>query len=68
MIIKRQCFEDVGTRIKIESGEWVRSKEVPFFPLLKQVSIIGDPSTYLTKQWNECRNNLNVLIERGQMR
>ncbi len=35
------------------------------FPLLKETSKIGNISPFLSKQWNECKSKINLLLDRN---
>lgn len=51
--IGRHSYDGVGTILQSSSEEWVRRLPATFFPLLEQVSSIGQVSPYLSKQWLE---------------
>jgi len=51
----RCSFEGTGTILQTPSGGWVRKQPATFFPLLNKVSVVGEVSPYLCKQWLETR-------------
>jgi hypothetical protein len=62
--IGRRAYEGIGTLQKGDAG-WGRVPEASRFPLLEQVSAVGDVSPPLTRQWAETRRTLLELVERG---
>jgi hypothetical protein len=51
--IERQSFEKVGTILQVSTGEWIKRQPASLFPLLSKVSVIGEESPFLTRQWEE---------------
>jgi hypothetical protein len=64
---ERFAYEGIGTRAQDVSGQWQRIPTASYFPLLKQVSALGQVSPYLTRQWAEARAALDHLFEKGQV-
>lgn len=54
----RHSYEGIGTILQSHSGEWIRRQPATFFPLLASVSVIGDVSPYLSKQWLESKRRI----------
>jgi hypothetical protein len=48
--IGRRAYEGIGTRAQTETGEWVRGNATTF-PLLDRVSVPGEVSVFLSRQW-----------------
>jgi hypothetical protein len=63
----RRSFEGVGTRVRTESGAWVRNPLASTFPLLETVSVVGQACPFSTRQWTATRRTLLELIDRGQI-
>lgn len=59
--LERLAYEGIVTRIMTPAGEWSRVPQATLFPLLSQVSGIGQGSPYLTAQWNDCRQLIKKL-------
>ena len=53
MKIERQSFENVGTILQSSTGEWMEWQPALLFPLLSKLSVVGDESPFLTRQWEE---------------
>jgi len=54
----RYSYEGVGTILPSTSGEWIRMQPATFFPLLEKVSLVGEISPYLSKQWLETKRRV----------
>jgi len=65
--VERHAYEGIGTRILSDKGNWTRRPSATYFPLLMQVSEIGQVSPYLTAKWNECRRLLDKFIAGGRI-
>lgn len=52
--IERLSFEGARTRIRSEAGDWNQRVPASSFSLLEQVSKLGQPSSFLSQQWDEC--------------
>lgn len=59
--IGRHSYEGAGTIVQLPSGEWLRKQPATLFPLLQEVSRIGNVSPYLTTQWMECQTLIKTL-------
>ncbi len=66
--IGRHSFEGTGTRILGSDGKWLRQQQATHFPILDQVSRIGDVSPYLTGQWQEAKALMNSLSQQGLLK
>ncbi len=58
--IGRQSFEGVGTILPSPSGEWIRKQPATHFRLLDKVSVIGEESPFLSKQWSDAKLRINA--------
>ena len=63
--IERKAFDGIGSRVMNAAGEWGRSPAASFFPILLQVSEVGQESPYLTSQWAEVRERIKSLTLEG---
>jgi hypothetical protein len=63
--IGRQSFEGAGTILQSSSGEWIRNQPATFFSLLEKVSVVGEVSPFLSKQWLETKERILLHSERG---
>jgi hypothetical protein len=61
--IERQAFAGAGTIAQLADGRW-NHERIPatHFPLLDAVSVVGDVSPHLSRQWAACRQSKAVLI------
>ncbi len=59
--IGRQSFEGVGTILPSSTGEWVRMQPATHFPLLDKVSVIGEVSPFLSKQWADVKIRIGKI-------
>jgi hypothetical protein len=61
--IERQAFAGAGTIAQLADGCW-NHERIPatHFPLLDAVSVVGDVSPHLSRQWAACRQSKAVLI------
>jgi len=59
--IGRHSFEGTKTFVQSSSGDWLRMQPPSFFPLLNEVSKIGQVSPYLTKQWGDSLTRISKL-------
>ena len=50
--MERQSYEGVGTILQSSSGEWIRRQPATFFSLLNKVSVVGEVSPFLSRQWD----------------
>ena len=66
--IGRLSYEGVGTRERNPSGEWVRAERASRFPLLDEVSSIGQVSPYLTVECGESLSLLRRVLRDGLVR
>ena len=57
---QRYAFEGVSTYARANDGASV-PEDASFFPLLSQVSVLGQPSPFLTRQWTDVRTRLGRL-------
>ena len=55
---ERYSYEGVGTILPSETGEWIRSQPATFFPLLAEISRLGEISPFLSMQWANAKNCL----------
>lgn len=58
--IGRKSYEGAGTLIQSATGEWNWSKEALLFPLLTEVSKVGEQSHYLSMQWTQVKERLKL--------
>ncbi len=61
--IERRAFAGAGTIARLSDGRWSHER-VPatHFPLLDGVSVVGEVSPYLSRQWAACRESKAVLF------
>ncbi len=52
---ERFSFEGAGTLLPTPTGEWIRKQPATFFPLLEKVSVLGEVSPFLSKQWADAK-------------
>lgn len=57
---ERFSFEGVGTILPTASGEWIRKQPATHFPLLDKVSLIGEVSPFLSKQWADAKRRVEA--------
>jgi len=61
--IERQAFAGAGTIAQLADGSWNHErKPATHFPLLDALSVIGDVSPYLSRQWAACRESKAVFM------
>jgi hypothetical protein len=58
----RRSFEGLTTLRQLASGEWARKQPAGTFPLLEAVSVVGDESPFLTRQWAETEARLARVV------
>jgi len=63
--LQRRSFEGAGTRV-FKEGQWTWEPATSV-PLLEAVSVIGDASPSLTRQWSEARQSTMRLLESKQI-
>jgi len=66
--IGRLAYEGIGTRQLDTDGKWFRSPTASHFPLLDQVSRIGDVSPTLSRHWADARAQLERMTVVGLIR
>lgn len=59
--IGRRSFEGQTTIAQSPAGEWLRRQKAITFPLLDAVSVIGEVSPFLSKQWRDCQDRMDAL-------
>ena len=59
---ERYSYEGAGTLLCSHSGDWSYQDAATFFPLLKKVSMIGEVSPFLTKQWLEAQKGSKGVL------
>lgn len=64
--IGRRSYEGVKTIEQSATGEWIRRQDATTFPLLDAVSVVGDASPYLSRQWTDCKRRLATLDQGTQ--
>lgn len=52
---ERHSYEGVGTLLAEAPSEWKWQESATFFPLLNKVSVLGEASPFLSKQWEKIR-------------
>lgn len=52
---ERRSFEGIGTLFKDANGDWIKQQPAMLFPLLSRVSVVGEVSPYLSKQWADIK-------------
>lgn len=58
---ERYSYEGAKTFLPSPSSEWAWGEPATLFPLLRKVSVIGEESPFLSKQWAESRVRLGNL-------
>jgi hypothetical protein len=61
LLNERPCFFDHGTIRKSPDGTWSNLVPASEFTLLQAVSKVGDPSPFLTKEWNDLNEKIQTL-------
>jgi hypothetical protein len=65
--VGRQSYAGVGTRLRDDTGAWVRRDAATHFALLDATSVVGGASPYLTEQWRVTRRTLAELDAGGRI-
>lgn len=58
---QRRGYEGVSSRSKSPDGRWHRVL-ASTFPLLRSVSAVQQPSPFLTRRWNECKEMMQQVL------
>ena len=58
----RYSYEGAGTVLQSADGTWIRKQPATFFPLLQQVSEVGQVSPYLSRQWREVKVRVQLKL------
>lgn len=61
--MERRSFDGVSTILPSTTGEWIRRQPATFFPLLNNVSRIGDVSPFLSEQWKTAKKAISTRPE-----
>jgi hypothetical protein len=60
--MERQSYEGVRTLRQSPSGEWI-GQPATFFSLLNKVSVIGEVSPFLSRQWEAARATISTQAD-----
>lgn len=64
----RHSYEGCRTLLLTETGDWIRGQPATTFPLLKEVSRIGEISAYLSREWVDACRRLLALESQGRIK
>jgi len=57
---ERYSFDGVGTILPAPMGEWIRGQSATFFPLLAKTSALNEESPFLSKQWADVKQLIDM--------
>jgi hypothetical protein len=58
---ERHSYDGVETILPTPAGEWIRRQPATFFPLLESISVLGEESPFLSKQWLLAKTQIATL-------